>query len=617
MTKRIRMTKTIKTDYKRITALIVALTVCVCCLAGCYKSNSDYGSGGYVFDDLAYRRPNIDRLYELADKIEEKKDSVFAGFDIFNSMNEMFDIYTDLMAMDGLLQIYTNRDVTDEYLANESFEISSAMTDVQNTLWKAVDTVATHAGGWLTRVFVDTESVLMSFGGSYGGETEEEKEFNELTVKELSLLKDYTTANGIEYAVDGDAYDFLYPIPDGAKEYTDNGDGTKTWLLTSDEISLLLEEGYISDEVAYKMMSDIEHQQFEVFGEIYVELVKVRNKIAENKGYAGNYGGYSYKELFGRDFTLDEVHAMRELLKPKLSGLAGLLYEPISKTDFDAADSQAAIAYKAGIINSARPVLADISERFTDVLDEMERSGFCDLEYDDRKMDISFTMTLPVYDKPFLFIQPSEEATTTDVSTFFHEFGHYFHQSVIPEARYSNDIDTAEVLSQALELLATKYYGKFYPDRDMALGCRAETVYNLVNSVIEALIVDEFQERTFAEENLTPERTTEIYVELLKEYGLGDNFDDVTKNAWVHIYHIFAYPFYYISYGVSAVTAAAIYNSDDPVDKYMSFCDNTADKALRENCEACGLGDPADADQIYETLEKIVTSVLSGGGAES
>ncbi|MBO7503320.1 MAG: hypothetical protein J6U38_03035 [Clostridia bacterium] len=199
------MIKTTKTKSIRLLALFVAFAVCFGCLAGCYKSNTDYDSESYYFEDLAYRRPNIDRLYELGDKIEEKKDSVFAALDIYNSLSEMFDIYSNVMAMDGLLQIYTNRDVTDEYLANESCEICSALTDVQNTLWRAVDSVATGAGGWLTRVFVDTEALLMQFGGSYGGETDEDRECKELTVRELSRLKDFTVANGNEYAVDGDA----------------------------------------------------------------------------------------------------------------------------------------------------------------------------------------------------------------------------------------------------------------------------------------------------------------------------------------------------------------------------------------------------------------------------
>lgn len=612
--KRIHMIKTTKTKSIRLLALFVAFAVCFGCLAGCYKSNTDYDSESYYFEDLAYRRPNIDRLYELGDKIEEKKDSVFAALDIYNSLSEMFDIYSNVMAMDGLLQIYTNRDVTDEYLANESFEISSALTDVQNTLWRAVDSVATGAGGWLTRVFVDTEALLMQFGGSYGGETDEDREFKELTVRELSLLKDFTVANGNEYAVDGDAYDFLYPIPDGAKEYTDNGDGTKTWLLTTDEIYLLLDEGYISGDVAYEMLGDIEYQRFEVFGEIYTELVEVRNKIAENKGYAGNYGEYAYKELFGRDFTLAEVHEIRDSLKSVITDLIYKISEQSDKTDFDAADQYADQVYSAGIINSARPVLADISERFTDVLDNMEETGYCDLEYDDKKMDVSFTMTLPVIDKPFIFIQPSEHATTVDVSTFFHEFGHYFHQSVVPEARYTNDVDTAEVLSQALELIVTKYYGKYYPDREMASGCRADTVRRLLNSFIDALIVDEFEERTFTEENLTPERASEIYLEVLANYGIDYSYDDVYRNSWVNIYHIFAYPFYYISYGVSAVAAAAIYNAEDPVAAYMDFCDNTATKSLKENCEACSLGDPVDAAKITETFTTLVNAVLADDG---
>ena len=277
--------------------------------------------------------------------------------------------------------------------------------------------------------------------------------------------------------------------------------------------------------------------------------------------------------------------------------------------DIAKANSEYAADFYNGIIDNAKPIFEDISGELAETLDTMVKTNYYDIEYLPEKMDMGFTSYLPVYDKSFLYIQPSETPTDTDVSTFFHEFGHYFHQAIAPEAAYNNDIDSSEVLSQAMELIVSKYYGRIYPQASVAGAEYNYLIVKLLENVLASFLIDEFEERVYSEVPETPEAVTEILMKLHSEYGYYDGMVDATY--WVNTHHLFLYPGYYISYAVSAIAAANIYFSDEPFEAFLAFCDATRDcEGILSASEAAGINDPLDKDNFEAIRDKLIDSMV-------
>ncbi|MGM9521987.1 MAG: hypothetical protein ACI3VB_05855, partial [Oscillospiraceae bacterium] len=87
---------------------------------------------------------------------------------------------------------------------------------------------------------------------------------------------------------------------------------------------------------------------------------------------------------------------------------------------------------------------------------------------------------------------------------------------------------------------------------------RDDLLLNMIFSIVDGALYDEFQQRVYSEPELTAERVDEIFLELYQEYGYS--LYDGCENEWKNISHNFEYPFYYISYAVSAIGALEIYD---------------------------------------------------------
>ena len=84
---------------------------------------------------------------------------------------------------------------------------------------------------------------------------------------------------------------------------------------------------------------------------------------------------------------------------------------------------------------------------------------------------------------------------------------------------------------------------------------------------------DEFQQKVFAEQDLTADEVQEIFKQVYAEYGYQTY--DGYETSWMDVEHNFSYPFYYISYSVSAISALELFSIakdssyDEAKDKYL------------------------------------------------
>ena len=349
---------------------------------------------------------------------------------------------------------------------------------------------------------------------------------------------------------------------------------------------------------------------YDAIGEIYVQLVEKANAYARSLGYE-NAAEYAYDSLYSRDYTPADSEAVWQGAKTYFVPLmqeyaygAWLSSDRLSRArDLDCSPE--------AIFAVLEEHLPSLSPELYEAFRYMADHGLCDLSYDEGKEDTGYTTLLYAVNEPFIFNSPY--GNFYDYSDTFHEFGHFanYYYTESDLLWGLSDYDLSELQSQGLELIFTHYYEDIF-------GSRARTaeqilLMNMVYSIVDGALYDEFQQRVYAEENLTPERVDEIYAELYREYGY--NPYSGYEREWMEVSHNFDEPFYYISYGVSALGALELWSLaqtdwDAAVDRYLTACAmDTEVWYYSEALEELGLGDVFE-EETYRTVAAALRRVF-------
>ena len=336
-------------------------------------------------------------------------------------------------------------------------------------------------------------------------------------------------------------------------------------------------------------------------GGLYAELVGVRREQAALSGYA-NYAEYAYSG-FARDYGPEAAQpvwaAAKEHFVPLLADYAAALYGLM--------DSAARSCTEQEALEALSLVAGGISPETAEACEYLLRHGLYDFEALDTKPDMGFTTVLYWYNEPFIFNSPAGDLN--DYTNTFHEFGHFLNFYGVPSDLIFgvSDNEISEMQSIGMELMATHWYGEIFgPDADGAL---ANLLFNLITSVLDGALYDEFQQRVYAEEGLTPERIPELYAEVYESYGYEPY--EGFEYEWVYVSHNFEMPFYYISYCMSAIpvlelldllrtdpgAAAELYMQIAATDPELYYCS--------EAVSELGLPDPLDPAAYAEAADTL------------
>ncbi|MDD5923164.1 MAG: M3 family metallopeptidase [Clostridia bacterium] len=288
-------------------------------------------------------------------------------------------------------------------------------------------------------------------------------------------------------------------------------------------------------------------------GEVYLDLVETRKQIATLNGY-DSYAEYAYENVFGRNYTPDDVSALCESVK---NDIVPYYLEHIDEIE----DAEATLSYSELDVSSAR--IKDmmeygakrLSSEVIDAYNTLIDLNLNDIEPSMTKNNTGFTTYITNYKEPFIFNSPYENYL--DYTTMFHEFGHFVSSYYNPEDSVWGycDYDLAELQSQGMEVIFTLFYDEIFGE--YSVEAKQSTIGNLMRSVIEGCIYDEFQRRVFEEKNLTTTRVCEIFYETAESYGYEDMLY-YGEYDWMLISHNFESAFYYVSYAVSALSALEI-----------------------------------------------------------
>lgn len=308
-------------------------------------------------------------------------------------------------------------------------------------------------------------------------------------------------------------------------------------------------------QLEYYSLIAAEYPDYEAIGENYVELVELRRELARDYGW-DSYAEYAYAGLYGRDYTPSDSEALWDYVRQYFVPLVEEYAVPVGERSAELYWSEEIDCSEEALFAAMELVLPRISGELFEAYEYMRRYGLYDIAYSESKMATGYTIVLYWYNQPFIFNCPY--GSYYDYSDLFHEFGHFASYFYSPSNLIfgNSDNDLAELQSQGLEVLATLFYDELFgPENGDAI--RADVLMSIVYSVVDGALYDEFQRRVFEEEALTPERVNEIYASLREEYGYSPA--EGAETEWMLVEHNFSRPFYYISYGVSALAALELY----------------------------------------------------------
>ncbi|MBQ2062605.1 MAG: hypothetical protein II458_08030 [Oscillospiraceae bacterium] len=563
----------------RVIALALAMTLV---LSGCTDirrlilSRLRGSDGDMVpFGRMVYQRPDMDALEELFTSATDFAQTASAkdGDALTRQLNECWDAYDGFYTMETLAELHADIDQTDEKWADE-YDFCQG-SEVKIEAW--LDQL-------LTACAASRAPVSRNLLAGYDQRTDLRYSARALELKdrENSLLRDYYRVMQLdEIELNGKTVSYLDTISDPA----------------------ISDEDYRAAQLAYYRACNA------AAAPIYIDLIKTRRELAAELGF-DSYEAYQFA-VFGRDYTPEQVRAYLD----DVAGMAADYYR-----SFMAMDPASLISYgslsQRKLVNLLGDATAEMGKTVTDAYAFMTQYDLYDVAASVKKAPGAYTVYLDSYDAPFCYV--GAYGDVEDFLDFAHEFGHFV--DAYHNYNTTTSLDLSETYSQALANLALLKSRELLSDggyRDLLL---IHLQSNLAIYAEQSAYAD-FESRVFAlpDGELTVENLNALALECSLRFGA-----DATAGAedcpyyWTQVTHLFDYPFYVISYCVSADAAVQILeremeNPGDGAAIYDALLDWKEDAFLSE-LERVGLESPfapGRADHNLALVESIMRTELS------
>lgn len=515
---------------RKITAVFAAIILALSLLTGCAGAEMStavfmtQGGGARAmpesFDKIEYIRPDMDAIEDKADALC----MALANPLRFARVNRLLDEYYELCAqfdtMYVLAYIRSCRDMSDGFYAGEYawlLEADARLQMITESVYYAC--AESFHGLWLEKLKL-WDGFCEEYAVADGRDDEFYARYMELSRREAELLTEYRALMAEPtLSIAGVEFSFY--------EYVQS-----PWAFDYSEAYRRYYEKYTP-----------------LLGEIYIELISVRNEMAAMMGY-DSYAAMEYELGYGRDYSVEESEKYLGYIKQHLAPLGIELNET---------GAYYALEYSAVDEDELLELLGLAAEGMGGSIDEafvfMRSFGMYDFALSAKKADISFQCYLPQYEAPYLFLCPYGD--TADIITVFHEFGHYA-DSYIRRNAYES-IDLSESFSQAMQFLSIEALDGRLDERELE-NLRRMNLMDTVNTFLQQAALAEFELRAYEMEAPTVEKLNALSLELHRAYGSYDELNhDMYVYSWSDTPHFFENPFYVISYPVSATAALELY----------------------------------------------------------
>ena len=533
-----------KTFFLKLTAVLLLVA---CLLSGCTPADLNDLLGRnepeiVAFGDMEYVRPdNIDlesryqrvtRVLSSGDAVEEVMEAVFAFYEDYHTFYTAY----------ALANIYYSKDLTDAYWEEEYNYCIESSTQVDAILDQMLYDLAASD---LKEELEAEEYFGPNFFDDYQGESIWDDTFTALSEKEAKLQSKY------------------YELTEKAQ--------------TAD---------YYSDTFFKTIGREM--------AELFVELVQVRQEMAEYAGYA-DYPSFAYDFYYYRDFTPVQATGYMAKIAQELVPL----YRNMDHYTYWQ------IAGKGSTEKQTLQYVQSCAEAMGGVVQEafqvMTGANLYDISVGANKFNASFEIYISNYNAPYVFLNPAGQVS--DKLTFAHEFGHFCNDYASWGGMSS--IDVAEFFSQGMEYLSLCYV----PTKDMD----TMKMMDCLSLYVEQSAYASFEHQVYSlkGDRLTVENVHALYEQVGKTYGFDSWGWD--SRDFVLIPHFYTSPMYIISYVVSNDAALQLYQMEkaDAGAGLAVFAGNldTTQGDFLAFVESAGLTSPfapGRMEAVRKTLENIL-----------
>lgn len=356
---------------------------------------------------------------------------------------------------------------------------------------------------------------------------------------------------------------------------------------------------------AWELVADRRLKEADQFESIFEELLKLREQIAANAGFA-NYLEYAFRARGRFDYTPEDCLRFHDAIEREIMPALGELHQerrrhlklnalrpwdlnvdPLNRPPLRPFEQvNDLIAKTQGIFDQLDPELARGFKTMRDLrlLDLDNRKG---------KAPGGYQSTLSEARLPFIFM--NAVGVQRDVETILHEAGHAFHAlATQPEELYayrSAPIEFCEVASMSMELLGNEFIEAFYNSSD-AKRARRDHLEGIIEIFPWIATVDAFQHWIYTHPGHTRAERTDAWLQVMDRFG-GEidwtGHETARANLWHKQLHIFLHPFYYVEYGIAQLGALQVW-ANSKRDKA---------RALREYQEGLALGGSKTLPELF------------------
>lgn len=475
---------------RKIWIKMVALCLAaVLLLSGCNSTKFWLFMEGYTaFSDMAYIRPDVEAVKRAAEDLEEQLQKEHTAESLMDYVYAFYGEYHDYYTNYALADIHYCKDMTDLYWGDEYTYCMETGTQVDMLL----DRVLRGLADCPLKEELEAEVYFgAGFFDAYLGESLWTEEFTALMEQESELVNEYYDLS--EQALDA------------------------------------------PDEKTY----------YDVYGtqmsELFVELVALRQRIAEEAGY-DSYPDFAYEFYYSRDYSPQQAQVLLDEIYTELVPL----YRKTAQSDIWSLRQRE--CFEKQTFEYVKDCASAMGGTVQEAFRLMEGAELYDIAYGKNKYNASFSVFLTSYYEPYIFMNPS--LSVYDQLTFAHEFGHFCND--FASGGSVAGIDVAEVFSQGMEFLSL-CYSENTTDLQKLKMADSLSVY------VEQAAYASFEQQVYGleEEELTAENIRAVFEQTGNAYGF-----DVWRwdsRSYVRITHFFTNPMYVISYVVSNDAALQLY----------------------------------------------------------
>ena len=357
--------------------------------------------------------------------------------------------------------------------------------------------------------------------------------------------------------------------------------GSLTVPFRGEEKTLIQMGRYLEEPVralrqeAWELVASRRLRELDRLEDIFDQLVKLRQQIAENAGFK-NYVEYGFRKLRRFDYTAADclqfhdaiekeiVPVMREMqaqrraqlhlpsLRPWDLGMDPLGRPPLRP--FERVED---------LVSNSQKIFDRVDAALAGDFQQMQDLRLLDLANRKGKAPGGYQTTLAEARLPFIFY--NAVGVARDVDAILHEAGHAFHAQAAQgeDLHMYRDapIEFCEVASMGMELLGHEFIEIFYAPAE-AKRARRDHLESIVKIFPWVATVDAFQHWIYSHPGHSREERRAAWDDLMNRFGGDVDWSGHEKSRghqWHRQLHIFLLPFYYVEYGIAQLGALQVW----------------------------------------------------------